>query len=363
MSSHPLVDACHVRFGARPAGLGGMLSLSNRLATGISSRSSGFTRGTGAGMDTDQTDEPAAVGWRFRTPPGWPEQPVGWRPPAGWAPDPQWPPAPPGWQFWEPDTEHPDAALAQAQPVHPYAGYDAAPAQPIGNWAARPRPNQGLGTALLVLGALVVLSDIFRAATAPAAVHAYEAAAAEGRDPAQVITAYGAAGLLYFLMLPTWIVGSLWLSRARENAVLIAPDQVRRSAVWAWLGWWAPIVFLWFPKQIVDDSWQITSSAAAVGQRVRDRDTTLWWVLWIAYLVAGNVAGNSSIQKGIMGINNVHQGVVLALEIAVAILGILAFAAWVPVVRGLSQAQTDLAHIDTADIRRSEAISDGSQPF
>ena len=61
------------------------------------------------------------------------------------------PPAPPGWQFWEPDTEHPDAALAQAQPVHPYAGYDAAPAQPIGNWAARPRPNQGLGTALLVL--------------------------------------------------------------------------------------------------------------------------------------------------------------------------------------------------------------------
>jgi Domain of unknown function (DUF4328) len=155
-----------------------------------------------------------------------------------------------------------------------HAGYDAAPAQPIGNWAARPRPNQGLGTALLVLGALVVLSDIFRAATAPAAVHAYEAAAAEGRDPAQVITGYGAAGLLYFLMLPTWIVGSLWLSRARENAVLIAPDQVRRSAVWAWLGWWAPIVFLWFPKQIVDDSWQITSSAAAVGQRVRGRDTT-----------------------------------------------------------------------------------------
>ena len=32
---------------------------------------------------------------------------------------------------------------------------------------------------------------------------------------------------------------------------------------------------------------------------------------------------------------------------------LLAFAAWVPVVRGLSQAQTDLAHLDTADIRRS----------
>jgi hypothetical protein len=121
----------------RSAGLGGMLSLSNLLATaGDPSRSSGFTGGTGAGMDTDQTDEPAAVGWRFRTPPGWPEQPIGWRPPAGWAPDPQRPPAPSGWQFWEPDTEHrgPSAAQAQAQPVHSSAVNGAAPAQPIGNW-------------------------------------------------------------------------------------------------------------------------------------------------------------------------------------------------------------------------------------
>jgi hypothetical protein len=191
-------------------------------------------------MDTDQTGEPAGSGWRFRTPPGWPEQPVGWRPPAGWAPDPHWPAAPSGWQFWEPDTEHPGsyAATPQAEPsVQPSAAYDAAQAQPTGNWAARPRPNQGLGTALLVLGALVVLSGIFRAATAPAAVHAYQAAAAEGRDPAQVITAYDAAASLYFLVLPpTWIVGSLWLSRARANAVLIAPDRVRRSAVWALAG-------------------------------------------------------------------------------------------------------------------------------
>jgi hypothetical protein len=44
-----------------------------------------------------------------------------------------------------------------------------------------------------------------------------------------------------------------------------------------------------------------------------------------------------------LGISDVHQGVVPALEIGVAILGSLAFAAWVPVVRGLSQAQTELA--------------------
>jgi hypothetical protein len=39
----------------------------------------------------------------------------------------------------------------------------------------------------------------------------------------------------------------------------------------------------------------------------------------------------------------VNQGVVPALEIVAAVFGVLAFAAWVPVVRGLSQAQTELA--------------------
>jgi hypothetical protein len=145
------------------------------------------------------------------------------------------------------------------------------------------------------------------------------------------------------VLLPMWIVGSLWLSRARANAMLIAPDQVRRSAVWAWLGWWVPIVSLWFPKQIVDDSWRITSSSAAVGQRGRYRDTSLWWGLWIAYTLLGNYADNLAFKERLWGTNDVHQGVVPALEIVVAILGSLAFAAWVPVVRGLSQAQTELA--------------------
>jgi hypothetical protein len=84
-----------------------------------------------------------------------------------------------------------------------------------------------------------------------------------GRDEDQ------ARSLHRFLFSAGGPFGSLWLSRARENATLIAPDRVRRSAIWAWLGWWVPVVGLWFPKQIVDDSWQITSSVAAVGPRGR----------------------------------------------------------------------------------------------
>jgi len=210
---------------------------------------------------------------------------------------------------------------------------------PAWGWA-RFRENHGLGTALLVLGGLVLLGDILGAATAPAAVGAYDAAVAEGRDPAQVVTAHDAVGLFALLLVPTWIVGSLWLSRAHENARLIAPHRLRRSAVWAWLGWWVPIVSLWFPKQIVDDSWLITSSGVRSGSpRGLYRDTRLWWGLWVVSGALSNVIWQVGIHSG----NDAHQGVVPGLEIALAIVGALAFAAWVPVVRGLSQAQTDLA--------------------
>ena len=104
-------------------------------------------------------------------------------------------------------------------------------------------------------------------------------------------------------------------------------DRIRRSAVWAWLGWLVPIVSLWFPKQIVDDSWRITSSSAAVGQRGRYRDTSLWWGLWIAYQVLANYADNLVFKERLLGISDVRQGVVPALEIGVPILGSLAFAA------------------------------------
>ena len=40
---------------------------------------------------------------RWKSPPGWPQPPVGWTPHPYWQPDPSWPPAPYGWQFWTPD--------------------------------------------------------------------------------------------------------------------------------------------------------------------------------------------------------------------------------------------------------------------
>jgi hypothetical protein len=211
----------------------------------------------------------------------------------------------------------------------------------------RARSNEALGIALLVLSGVVLLASVLRAATSFSAVRAYELAMAEGRDPAQVVTVHDLVGVLWLVIVPTWIVGSLWLSRARQNAALIAPGLIRRSAGWAWFGWVVPIVCLFFPKQMVDDCWRITSDAIPVpvpgaGPRSRYHPTALWWGLWLVFNLMYGIGNRLNTTGGLSG-TDPHQGVVPLLEIATAIVGILAFAAWVRVVLGLSRAQTELA--------------------
>jgi Domain of unknown function (DUF4041)/T5orf172 domain len=53
----------------------------------------------------------------FNPPPGWPQPPMGWRPPAGWAPDPSWPEPPPGWHLWVPDGTSGRAATVAVSPA------------------------------------------------------------------------------------------------------------------------------------------------------------------------------------------------------------------------------------------------------
>jgi hypothetical protein len=221
-------------------------------------------------------------------------------------------------------------------------------AQP--GWGARPQDNTGLGAAALVLGALLVLGDVLAAVTSFAAVDAYDAAAARGEDPTLVFTAYDASALLGILLLPAWILGSLWLSRARSNAALLQPMALRRSSVWSWLGWWVPVVSLWFPKQIVDDSWRITSRALPGGgsARSRYRSTGLWWGLWLVYVLLGNGAGQLQASAWFRpdttsGQVDTHQGVVPALQVVIALAGVAAYAAWFQIVRGLSRAQAELS--------------------
>lgn len=210
------------------------------------------------------------------------------------------------------------------------------------------RGNQGLGVAMLILGAAYVLALVLQAATAPGAIDAYDRAVREGRDPGLVATPHDLLGLLFVVMVPLWIVGSLWTHRAYSNARALVPANMHRSAVWCWLGWVVPIVSYWFPKQIVDDSWQTTAHHLPPGSKGRRRSTALWWGLWVAFIVVngftlrfGLFASASSSPTGVAPAN-VHQGVRPGVEALLAVLAVAAYAAWVPVVVGVSRAQEEL---------------------
>ena len=129
------------------------------------------------------------------------------------------------------------------------------------------RGNQSLGVAVVALGGVFILGDVLSAVSAPFALRSYHRAAEQGIDPTTVATAHDFAVVFVFIGLPMWIVTSLWLARARSNAAALVPTGLHRSAIWCWLGWVVPIVSFWFPKQIVDDSWELTSNRLAAAAR------------------------------------------------------------------------------------------------
>jgi hypothetical protein len=195
----------------------------------------------------------------------------------------------------------------------------------------------------LILAGVLVLATVLRAATAPAAIREQDRAIALGFDPKSVFTAHDVVGILFVVMLPMWIVGALWASRARANAVALAPQLMRRSEVWCWLGWIVPVVLWWFPKQIIDDSWRITASHLPPNSRGRFRDTRPWWGFWVACSVFLGASDRVGFYFTAGSNPTPHPGVNPGLETLVAVLGIVAFALWVPVVLGVSRAQEELA--------------------
>ncbi len=241
----------------------------------------------------------------------------------------------------------PSAAAQPYAPTQPYA-----PPQPYGQapnpYAYAPAPyrfrgNQGLGTALLILGGVLVTALVLRALSAPAAMHAEDAAWAQGIDPRTVTTAHGVLGGLFVVVLPIWIVGSLWISRAHANASALARPHLRRSAVWCWLAWIVPVVSWWFPKQLVDDTWRITAHQLPPGSSGRYQPTGWWWGLWVAASLFLGSEDRQGVWVSAGTLPDRHPGVHPVIDVVAAVLAIAAYAFWIPVVLGLSRAQEELA--------------------
>jgi hypothetical protein len=148
---------------------------------------------------------------------------------------------------------------------------------------------------------------------------------------------FGAAEAVGLLSVPiliaVWVVTSIWLSRARGNAVILRPQGQRRAEGWAWFGWVVPVVYLWFPKQVLDDTAAATVPAAGDTRPVR---TNAHWALWVTSILLG-AAGT------VVGIVSDGDSAARSLGYAEAIVLTLALVPWIRIVNRLSAAQDRLA--------------------
>jgi hypothetical protein len=96
------------------------------------------------------------------------------------------------------------------------------------------------------------------------------------------VLASDVVGLLLLLtIIPVFLV---WLYHASRNAEDSGYPQ-RWSPGWAIGGWFVPVIFLWFPYQIVSDIWR-------AGQPPERRARTpwpvvAWWTCWLLAWVTG----------------------------------------------------------------------------
>lgn len=153
---------------------------------------------------------------------------------------------------------------------------------------------RGLGIAAAVLIALFALSELVLAvvaSTTDGPIAGYIAgngtSVAAFNEAVLLLTLTNLASVVMFAAAIVMFL--VWLWRARVNAELLCRAQHTRSRVWTLLGWFVPIVSLWFPFQAVRDVWKASHPAAAPeGYNMHGMSFTKvlgwWWAVWLADL-------------------------------------------------------------------------------
>lgn len=197
----------------------------------------------------------------------------------------------------------------------------------------RPPAPQWLATAGLVLGGIYTTVELLTFLASFGAAHAYGEAARQGTDAAEVVTTYDLLSVGFTVMLPLWIVSSLFLQRARAAAALAFPTGAhQRGPAWVWLGWVVPIVNLWFPYQVVRDvvrnAWR-----DPWGDQRQGLHLGVWWSAWVVSIVTSQVASRAIPWSGTPDADAVALLPLLHLVTAVAT--VVGFALWVRIVRSV----------------------------
>ncbi len=112
-------------------------------------------------------------------------------------------------------------------------------------------------------------------------------------------TLFALSLLTGILCLVAGVFSVWWTFRARGNAEALAPYEHRRHKLWIIFAWIVPPVFLWFPKQIIDDIWQTSDpKSTSRDPMVRTRSKVIvnaWWLVVLSFVtVVGLVAGMAS---------------------------------------------------------------------
>ncbi|MGB6161248.1 MAG: DUF4328 domain-containing protein [Pseudonocardiaceae bacterium] len=213
------------------------------------------------------------------------------------------------------------------------------PPTPLTGTLDASRPSEGPARSgylrTIVIGLAVAYTGIDWLVAA-AATRAHREATASGA-PVRVTASDVLGTLSPLVLIVAYVATGIWLSRARRNADLLAPDQQRWSKPWVWLSWIVPIISYYAPKQVIDDVWRSTVGDSA-GPRTR-----WWWGTWIAAMV---VIGNASI---IFVRGDPISGNEVIYRWIDAVADTVALVFWISVVRTVSHAQDALA--DTAVAR------------
>lgn len=102
-----------------------------------------------------------------------------------------------------------------------------------------------------------------------------------GRSGSAKIALDVLTGAALLALIPVFLV---WFFRARRNAGLWGPQ--RHSQGWSIGAWFTPVLFLWFPYQILGDIWRASEPATA-RRRGPDAVANAWWACWILAWVTG----------------------------------------------------------------------------
>ncbi|MFD7024824.1 DUF4328 domain-containing protein [Promicromonospora sukumoe] len=198
------------------------------------------------------------------------------------------------------------------------------------------RSTAGLGTGAIVLASAWTVTRVLTLLLAPQGAEAMTRAAEAGLAAIDSdFTAYDGMGILSVVVqIAAFVVTSLWLYQSRSTAVAANPTFVhKRGPVWAWLGWWVPVVSFWFPFQVVRDVRRATAPGPVSG-------IESWWGAWIVFLCTSNLVGRLT-AAGSAGSAESAADVMVPLEAVSTVAMVVGLFLWIRIIRDVTRAQRE----------------------